>query len=141
VYPSADAAIELVKSAGLISPWSEYWERLYRYEFEEVEGGVRVRTFQPAILEDAGYGKGMCSLGDDASVYRLWRHLTMPVLLVRATQDILPGFGSICNEQERDRFLREVPTARVVEVDSTHFLIAMREECATVIDAFLREPR
>jgi len=40
VYPSAQAAIALIKQIGIIPEWDEYWDRYFRYELRDVRGGV-----------------------------------------------------------------------------------------------------
>jgi hypothetical protein len=61
----------------------------------------------------------------------------MPSLLVRAEQEILPGLGYILTAGDAQRFLREVPRAKLVEVDSNHYAIGMHPETARAIADFL----
>ena len=86
VYPSVEAYIALVRGMGVIEPWSEYWDRYFRYELADVDGGVTARSNAAAVFEDAAFGAGAGSFGDGAGVYSLWQHLTMPVLLLRASR-------------------------------------------------------
>jgi pimeloyl-ACP methyl ester carboxylesterase len=133
VHPSADAYIETVKAQGLIEPWTEYWERYYRYELEEVEGGgVRSRTVADAIAEDAAYGATQ-------DLYARWQNLTMPTLLVRAGQEFRPGAGHIVSAVDRDRFLREAPAGSVVEIDANHMTVNTHHDTANAINTFLRD--
>jgi pimeloyl-ACP methyl ester carboxylesterase len=53
VYPSVDAFISFVQQLGTIEPWSEYWERYFRYDMVEVEDGVRARRQLAAVMEDS----------------------------------------------------------------------------------------
>lgn len=129
VYPSADFYINALKSTGLIDPWSEYWERYYRYELEEVEGGVRSRSNKDAVLEDSAYGAGH-------SAYALWPHLRMPVLLLYSKREILPGLGHIVSDADRGRFANEVPAATVVDVEANHYTVATSGESVAAIRSF-----
>ncbi|HZU72831.1 MAG TPA: alpha/beta fold hydrolase [Acidimicrobiales bacterium] len=131
-YPSIDDYLATVRAQGTIEPWSEYWERYYRYELEEVEGGYRSRTRPEAIAEDGAYAATQ-------DLYGLWRHLAMPTLLLRATREFLPGSGHIVSAADRDRFAAEVPTARVVEVDANHMTINTHPDSAAAITTFLAE--
>lgn len=70
--------------------------------------------------------------------YARWRHLTMPTLLVRASQELAPGAGYVVPPADRDRFASEVPHAVVVEVDADHRTIAAHPDTATAVRAFLR---
>ena len=65
----------------------------------------------------------------------------MPVLLLRATREFVPGSGYIVSEADRDRFADEVPGATVVEVDANHITINTHEDSARAIAAFLRPSR
>ena len=130
VYPSVEFYIEAVKKLGLVDPWSEYWDRYFRYELEPVEGGVRSRSDKQAVLEDSAYGAS-----HDA--YSLWPSLTMPVLLVYATREILPGLGRIVSAADRERLPRELPDARAADVDANHYTVITSEATADAIRGFL----
>lgn len=130
VYESADHYVEAVRSQGLIDPWSDHWVRAYRYELREVEGGVRPRTDVDAVHEDR-----TCTATQDP--YERWRHLTMPVLLLRATRELRAGAGFVVPVADRDRFVRAVPHAVVTEVDANHFTIATHPDTAVAVRRFL----
>jgi hypothetical protein len=44
VYPSAQAAIALIKQIGIIPGWDQYWDRYFLYELRDVNGGVAAST-------------------------------------------------------------------------------------------------
>ena len=136
VYPSFDQYLELVKGIGTVRPWSDYWERYFRYELKEVEGGVTARSNAAAVMEDAAFGAGALAFDDDAAIYQLWKYVTMPALLLRASQEILPGFGHIVQEADARRFAAEVPGAKVVEIDANHYGIATSEETIRALAEF-----
>lgn len=138
VYPSADAAIGLIKQLGMVPEWNEYWERYFRYDLREVEGGVTPSSDRAAVLEDTGYGNAMYWSDEQPPVHSLWRHLTVPVLVLRATQEIVPGFGHILPKEESDLFLRRVPGSYVVEVDANHYTINMHATTAKAVEDFLQ---
>jgi pimeloyl-ACP methyl ester carboxylesterase len=133
VYPSTEFYIDAVKKLGLIDPWNEYWDRYFRYELEPVEGGVRSRSNKDAVMEDSAYGASH-------DPYPLWRNLTMPVLLVYAKREILPGMGHIVRDQDRERFTREIPTATVADVDANHYTVATSEGTVAAIRSFFGLP-
>jgi hypothetical protein len=118
-----------VKKLGLVDPWSEHWDRYFQYELEPVKGGVTSRSNKEAVLEDSAYGAS-----HDA--YVLWPKLTMPVLLVYATREILPGLGRIVNAADRERFPREVPAASVVDVDANHYTVMTSAATVDAIRGF-----
>lgn len=129
VYPSVEVYVEAVKNLRLIEPWSEYWDRYFRYELEPVEGGVRARSNREAVLEDYAYG-------ESHHTYPYWPKLTMPVLLLYARREIMPGMGHIVSDADRERFPREVPTATVVDVDANHYTVNTCEPSVAAIRAF-----
>jgi pimeloyl-ACP methyl ester carboxylesterase len=136
VFPSVEAYIELFRSRGVIADWSEYWDRYLRYELKPVEGGVAARSNVAAVWEDHCWHKGLLTFGDDSGVYRLWRHLEMPVLLLYALREIVPGFGYITPPELWERFPREVPTATAVGVDANHYEISTHAESARAMAEF-----
>ena len=138
VYPSAQAAIALLKQTGLIPEWDEYWDRYFGYELREVNGGVASRNDRGAVLEDLGYGNAMYWSDPDAPIHALWDAITMPALVLRAQQEILQGFGSILPAAEAERFAAAVPSARVADIDANHFTITTHDDSIAAIGAFLR---
>jgi pimeloyl-ACP methyl ester carboxylesterase len=129
VFPSRDAFMSLARNMPQYQPWSP-WERLFEYELVDVEGGVSFRTQKAAPFEDEQY-----RLQQDP--YKLWSALTMPVLLLRAAQEIPPNFGYILTKEDYERFLREVPGAIGTEVDANHYTIGMNADAARAIAEFL----
>jgi pimeloyl-ACP methyl ester carboxylesterase len=138
VYPSAQAAIALIKQSGIIPHWDEYWDRYFAYELREVSGGVASASDRGAVLEDLGYGAAMYWPGPEPPIHALWTAITMPVLVLRARQEIMPGLGSILPAAEADRFAAAVPAARVVEIDANHYTITAHDDSIAAIGAFLR---
>jgi hypothetical protein len=140
VFPSVDAYIDLFRSRGVIADWSDYWDRYLRYELKEVEGGVAARSDKTAVWEDHCWHKGLLTFGDDSGVYRLWGHLTMPVLLVYAEREILPGFGYITPPREWARFPQEVPSAAAAGVDANHYEVCTHPDTARAVAEFFGVP-
>jgi 3-oxoadipate enol-lactonase len=138
VYPSAQAAIEQIKQIGIIPRWDEYWDRYFGYELREVNGGVTAATDRGAVLEDLGYGNAMYWSGPEAPVHALWDAVTMPTLVLRARQEIMPGFGCILPAAEAERFAAAVSSARLAEIDANHYTITTHDDSIAAIDAFLR---
>jgi pimeloyl-ACP methyl ester carboxylesterase len=93
VYPSAQAALALIKQIGIIPGWDEYWDRYFLYELRD---GVAASSDRGAVLEDLGYGNAMYWPGPEAPVHALWDAVTISALVLRAQREILPGSGSSC---------------------------------------------
>ncbi len=98
------AAIALIKQIGIVPGWDEYWDRYFLYELRDVDGGVTPSSDRGAVLEDLGYGNAMYWPGPDAPIHALWNVITMPALVLRARQEIVPGFGFILPAAEAERF-------------------------------------
>ncbi len=129
IYPSRETFFELAEKTPMYKPWPP-WRRLFDYELEDVEGGVRARTSKDAPWEDEAYRKSQ-------DPYSLWPAVTMPSLLVRAKQEILPGMGCILSRADADRFVSEVPNSKLVEVDTNHYAIGMQPDTARAVAEFL----
>ena len=137
-YPSAQAAIALIKQVGIIPEWDQYWDRYFAYELREVTGGVAAASDRGAVLEDLGYGEAMYWPGPEAPIHALWNAITMPALVLRARQEIMPGFGFILPAAEAGRFAAAVPSAHVTEIDANHYTITTHDDSIAAIGAFLR---
>jgi pimeloyl-ACP methyl ester carboxylesterase len=131
VFPSREAFMSIVRNMPQYQPFGP-WERLFDYELVDVPGGVSFGTQRDAPWEDEQY-----RLAQDP--YGLWAALTMPVLLVRAGQEIPPNFGYLITNHEYARFLAEVPTARGVEIEANHYTVGMNPGTAQAIAEFLAE--
>lgn len=131
LYASADEYVARVREVGSVVPWSERWERAFRYELVDVEGGVRSRTDRSAVLEDLAYGEAH-------DPRELWDGLGVPVLLVRSALPILPGQGFVVSAADRDAFVARVPGAEVVEIAANHYGVMTHEETAHAVARFLR---
>lgn len=128
VHPSADAYVDLIRSVGSVQPWSELWERYFRYDLEEVEGGVRSRTSLEAVLEDWRWG-------EENDQRDLWPAVTVPVLVVRAL--VALGGGFVLAPGDIQPFTATAPHATVVEVGANHYTVVTDEATAAAVRAFL----
>ena len=129
VYPSREAFLSIVRNMPHYQPFAP-WERLFNYDLVEVDGGVGFRTQKAGPWEDEQY-----RLQQDP--YALWAALTMPTLLVRASQQIPPSFGYLITPEDYARFLRDVPRSEGVEIDANHYTIGMNPDAAREISTFL----
>jgi len=138
VYPSAQAAIAVIKQIGIVPEWDQYWDRYFTCELRDIDGGVTASSDRGAVLEDLGYGNAMYWPGPDAPIRALWTAVTMPALVLRARREIMPGFGFILPAADAERFTAAVPSARVMEIDANHYTITTRDDSIAAIGAFLR---
>jgi pimeloyl-ACP methyl ester carboxylesterase len=133
-YKSIDAYLDAIKGQGLVEEWNEYWDRCYRYGSEVVDGRVRARVDRDALAEDRTYS---ATNGGGLYVYERWKHLTMPTLLLRATREFRPGVGHVVPADDRQSFLRDVPTGSIIEIDANHLTINVHPRSVEAIRDFL----
>ena len=77
-------------------------------------------------------------LGDADNTQPLAEHHAFRAAVLRARQEIMPGFGSILPAAEAQRFAAAVPSARVAEIDANHYTITTHDNSIAAIGAFLR---
>ncbi len=117
VFPSLEAYLAQMKQAPYLQPWNSYMETYFRYEIEEVEGGVRSRVHPKHIEEEAR------NLGKvDSSQF--YSKATSPALILRATKGMLAEDDLLLPEDVADRMAREIPNARKVDIEgANHYSI------------------
>lgn len=126
VVESPDQYVAAIRDLGVVHPWSELWDAVYRYELGEAAGGFSPTTSRAACEED---------LDVDAvgRIVERWPAITMPALLVRCTVPLNGGF--IVPEATLAAFREAVPHLDVVEVERNHFTVMDDEGAAGAIAA------
>jgi pimeloyl-ACP methyl ester carboxylesterase len=113
VFPSFEAYIDNMKKAPILQPWSQAIENYFRYETEDVDGGVRSRIHPDHIREEIRNIRKMTP-----SEY--YAKITCPVLLVRATNGIISEEDLVVPEYAADRMIKEIPNLRRVDIQGTN---------------------
>jgi pimeloyl-ACP methyl ester carboxylesterase len=117
IFPSFDVYVEVMKQAPFLQPWSPAIEGYFRYEVEEVEGGVRSRI-QPAHIQEEA--RNIRQVNATA----FYPMVSCPVLIVRATEGILRHDDVVLPEAAVQRMVRDIPNAKRVDIKGTnHFSI------------------
>ena len=130
VYPAVSDYVEQVLASGGMVDCEALWRTHLIGDLIATADGFTTRTNKAAVLEDAAYGGAH-------DPYQLWPTLTMPALLLRAHKPVLPGLGHVVTAADAERFVRELPHAEVVDVDTNHYCIGMVETTAAAINRFL----
>ncbi len=136
VFPSFEAYTALLKQAPFLQPWTPFLESYFRYESEEVDGGVRSRTPVEGILEEISNIRSF----DAASLYP---RIACPTLIVRADEGILSEEDMVLSEDAAERMTREIPHARRFDCRGTNhysILFGAHGERDRAIRDFLSEP-
>lgn len=135
VFPSFDDYTARLKQAPFLQPWSDVLERYFRYEIEEVPGGVRSRVQPEPIRQEIENLKKT----DAATYYPL---VQCPVLILQATDGTLSPADRVLPESAVRQMLAEIPEARCVPLSGTnHYSILFQPNLARddAIDRFLTE--
>jgi pimeloyl-ACP methyl ester carboxylesterase len=120
VFSSFEAYLTLMKQAPYLQPWNSYMETYFRYEVEEVEGGVRCRVPPKPIEEEAK------NLGKVDS-REFYKKVKAPTLILRATKGMLAEDDLLLPEDVVDRMVHEIPSAKRVDVEgANHYLILLQ---------------
>lgn len=113
VFPSAQAYLEAMKQAPYIQPWSPFLETYYRWEIEEVSGGVRTNIDPVHVEEEAVNVRNMAA----ASFYP---KIGCKVLILRATEGLLAHDDILLPERVVKRMVKEIQHARSVDIEGTN---------------------
>jgi pimeloyl-ACP methyl ester carboxylesterase len=128
VVDRPDEYVGRIRDAGVVTPWNEYWTRIYTYELGPLGARFTPRTNKAACLEDL-------DAPDRDRVRDSWPKITMPALLVRAT---VPLNGSdVVPVADRDALRATASDLRVVELPSNHFGVMTDPGTATAVAALL----
>jgi pimeloyl-ACP methyl ester carboxylesterase len=116
-FPTFEDYISLMKQAPFLQPWNSYMETYFRYEVEEVEGGVRSRVHPKHIEEEIGNLKK-----EDST--KFYSKVRCPVLLLRATKGMLSEDDFVLPEDVARRMESEIRNAKRVDLENTnHYTI------------------
>jgi pimeloyl-ACP methyl ester carboxylesterase len=96
-----------------LQPWNSYMETYFRYEVENVEGGVRSRVHPEHINEEAR------NLGKVDS-REFYKQVTVPTLILRATKGMLAEDDLLLPEDVVERMVREIPNAKRVDIEGVN---------------------
>jgi pimeloyl-ACP methyl ester carboxylesterase len=118
--PTAENYVAQVEALSPIRPFTDFWRRFYAYEFR--------RTTKAACLED-----GLDVSGQNWP--RSWRHLTMPVGLVRCRRPL--NGGLVVPDDVVADITSAVPTIAVTDVDADHFTVMTHRPAADALRALL----
>lgn len=117
IFPDFESYVALLKQAPFLQPWNSFFETYFRYEAEDVEGGVRSRVHPKHIEEEAGNLKKM-----DSSQF--YKKVMTSTLILRATKGMLSEDDLVLPADVAERMVREIPNAKKVDVEgSNHYSI------------------
>ncbi len=117
IFPSFEDYVSQMKQAPFLQPWNSYMETYFRYEIEEVEGGVRSRVNPKHIEEEVINLKK-----EDPTQF--YSKVICTTLILRATRGMLSEDDFVLPEDVAERMVREIPRVRKVDLENTnHYTI------------------
>jgi pimeloyl-ACP methyl ester carboxylesterase len=119
-FPSFDAYLSLMKQAPFLQPWNSYMETYFRYEIEEMQGGVRSRVHPKHIEEEA------INLKKEDST-QFYSRVTCPTLILRATKGMVAEDDLVLPEDVAERMVKEILNVKKVDLNgSNHYSILLQ---------------
>ena len=117
IFPSFEDYVSPMREAPFFQPWNSFMETYFRYEIEEVEGGVRSRVHPKHIEEEALNLRKVDST-------QFYAKVISPTLILRATKGMLAEDDLVLPKDVAERMVREIPNARTLDLEGTnHYTI------------------
>ena len=134
-FPSAEDYLNKMKAAPYIHPWTPATETYYRYEIQDVAGGVQTNIDPAHILEEAANIRKV-----NCAPY--YPQLKCKVLVLRAPNGLFSREDLLLPEDVIGKMMREIPDVRRFDVAGTnHYGIVFQphEDRDNAIRNFLKE--
>lgn len=117
VEPTFDAYLELARRAPYAEPWNACLEDYFRYETEEVPGGLSSRVKPDNIAEERANLREFKPSG-------LYEKIQCPVLVLRATKGMGPDGGLVLPEVATRKMVAAIAQAKLVNLEGVdHYSI------------------
>lgn len=122
VFPDFESYLSPLRQTPFLQPWNSFFETYYRYEVEDVEGGVRSRVDPKHIEEEAGNLRKV-----DSSQF--YKRVLCPSLILRATKGLLAEDDLVLPADVAERMVREMPNAKKLDIKgSNHYSILFQPD-------------
>ena len=135
VFPSADAYLDKMKAAPYIQPWSALIETYYRYELEEVEGGVKTNIDPAHIQEEAANVR-------QVKCAQFYPKIKAKVLILRAPKGLLSQEDLLLPDDVIEKMMAEIPDVQRFDADGmNHYGLVFLPHAArdVAIKEFLKD--
>jgi pimeloyl-ACP methyl ester carboxylesterase len=113
VFPSFEAYLDLMKTAPFYKAWTPALETYYRYETEEVDGGVGCNVRPEHIQEERE------NLGK-VDISKSYEKISCPVLILRATDGMVGEDDLLLPQNVVETMVHKIPNARYVDIPGTN---------------------
>jgi pimeloyl-ACP methyl ester carboxylesterase len=120
VMPSFEAYLESSRQAPYANPWNSCLEAYFRYEIEEVPGGVSSRVQPDNIAEERANLR-------EFNPSELYAKIQQQVLVLRATKGLGPEMGLVLPERAATSMLASIPQTKLVNLEGAdHYSIVFQ---------------
>lgn len=120
IFPTFEDYVSLMKEAPFLKPWNSFMETSFRYEIEEVEGGVRSRVHPKHIEEEAANLRK-----EDPT--RIYSRVSCPTFILRATRGMLMEDDFVLPEDVAQRMERAIRNVKRIDLEGTnHYSILLQ---------------
>jgi len=117
IFPSFKSYISLIKQAPFMHPWNSYLATYFRYEVEQMAGGVRSRVDPKHIEEESTNLRKMDTV-------QFYSKVLSPTLMLRATKGMLAKDDLVLPENVAEQMVRKIPNAKKVDLKgANHYSI------------------
>jgi pimeloyl-ACP methyl ester carboxylesterase len=113
VFPSFEAYVSLMKQAPFLKPWNSFMEAYFRYEVENVDGGVRSRVNPKTVVEEATKLRK-----EDPEQF--YDRVSSPTLILRATKGMLAEDDLLLPEEVAEGMVRGIRNAKRFDLAGTN---------------------
>ena len=121
VFPSFTEYIDVLKKAPFLQPWSPALETYFRYETEDIDGGVRSRV-QPGNIQEEAINLGKVDVSE------FYPKISCPVLILRATEGMLAPDDILLPQEVVERMGQEISDATYVDLEgANHYTLIFQE--------------
>jgi pimeloyl-ACP methyl ester carboxylesterase len=120
VFPDFESYLSPLKQAPFLKPWNSFFDTYFRYEVEDVKGGVRSRVHPEHIEEEMQNLRKI-----DSSQF--FTKVVAPTLILRATKSLLAEDDLLLPKDAAEQMVREIPKARKLDVEGAdHYSIVFQ---------------
>jgi pimeloyl-ACP methyl ester carboxylesterase len=131
VFPSFEDMMAQVRRAPHLQPWNQALEDYYRYDCQEVPGGIMASTSAATTAQDRA-GLHQMDVG------RFYPRLSCPVLVLRATEGVMAPEQLVLPPDAAERLRGDLPQAQWRDLAGlNHFSIIFQPHAAR--DQAIRE--
>ncbi len=136
IYKSVDAYVDSIKQKGIIKPFTKTWDRHFRDEVVQVEGGVMPRTSKSAVDEDTAYAMMRSSL--PYCFPRMWKTLPEQTLVIRAGQPMSAILGRFISDTDSFAYKAMRGDKLFKTVDANHYTVLTEPHTIALVAKFFK---